>query len=113
MTRLTYIAGAVAGLILGGVIGFLKNVFIWQRYLQKNAAADFDPSGAGSLYARAFISYTVNILALVLAFFTRNLFPFDGIAFLVGTAAALAVMNKVMAIRQKKYATDGKGDWQQ
>lgn len=99
---MTYVAGTLAGLVLGGVIGYLKNLFVWQRYLQQSEAAYESPDSLGGLYARAFISYTVNILTLVLAFFIRNLFPFDGIAFLIGTAISLAVMNKVLAIRQKR-----------
>lgn len=106
---MTYIAGALAGLILGGAVGYLKNLFVWQKYLRESENANIAADSLSGLYARAFISYTVNILTLVAAFFVRDLFPFDGIAFLIGTAIALAVMNKVLAIRQKKHGNDSKG----
>ena len=99
---LTYIIGAAAGLIFGGIIGLLKNIFIWQRYLQKSASSNCQETGAVDVYIRAMVSYFVNILTLVIAFFIRNVLPFDGIAFLIGTAAALVIMNKVLAFRQKK-----------
>lgn len=99
---MTYFIGALAGLVLGGVIGYLKNLFIWRKYLDESASGSVDPNDVTGLYARAFISFTANILALAIAFFTRNLFPFDGIAFLIGTAVALTFMNKVLAMGQKK-----------
>lgn len=99
---MTYITGAAAGLVFGGIIGLLKNIFIWQRYLQKSASSNCQETGAGDVYIRAMVSYFVNILTLVIAFFIRNVLPFDGIAFLIGTAAALVIMNKMLAFRQKK-----------
>lgn len=97
---MSYGIGAIAGLILGGIIGQLKNLFIWQRYLRKSDAAGAD--SAGGVYGRAMVSYFVNILTLAAVFFCRNIVPFSGIAFLIGTAVALTVMNKVLAIQQKK-----------
>lgn len=102
--RLEYAIGAVVGLIFGGLVGQLKNLFIWRKYLR-----DSDSSGAaeqnsvGGLYARAGISYFVNILTLAAAFFLRNAVPFHGLAFLVGTAVALTIMNKVLALGHKRF----------
>ncbi len=98
---MNYIVGAVAGIAFGGIIGILKNLFIWSRYEKGGKDPNSDPAAAGSIYARAMISYFVNILTLLAAFLVRNIVPFDGIAFLVATALTLAVMNHVMAIRQK------------
>ncbi len=101
---MTYAIGAIAGLIFGGIAGFLKNLLIWQKYMKVQASNDSGADSLGGLYARAFISYAVNILVLAAAFLVRNVVPFDGIALLIGTAIALAVMNKVLAMRQKKQA---------
>ncbi len=106
---MAYVAGALAGLIFGGAVGYLKNLFVWQKYLRESEAENAAAESLSGLYTRAFISYTVNILTLAAAFFMRDLFPFSGIAFLVGTAIALAVMNKVLAIRQKNRGNDNKG----
>ncbi len=99
---MTYAIGAIAGLIFGGAAGHLKNLFIWQKYLKEHASENSGMDSLGGLYARSFISYAVNILVLAAAFFTRNVMPFDGIAFLIGTAVALTIMNKVLALGQKK-----------
>lgn len=97
-----YVIGAAAGLVFGGIIGQLKNLFIWRKYLRESSDAAAQ-AGAGGLYARAGISYFVNILTLAAAFFLRNLMPFNGLAFLIGTAAALTVMNKMLALSQKRF----------
>lgn len=99
---MSYALGVVAGLVFGGIAGQLKNLFIWRRYLQKSVSRNTDPEGLGGLYTRAFISYFVNILVLTAAFLLRDTFPFNGIAFLVGTAIALATMNKVLSLQQKR-----------
>lgn len=49
----------------------------------------------------------MNVVTLVLAFLVRNFLPFSEIAFLIGTAAGLVVMNKVLVFGQKKQG-DGR-----
>lgn len=98
-----YALGTVAGLIFGGLIGQLKNLFIWKKYLRESASSRAEANTVGGLYARAGISYFVNILTLAAAFFLRNAVPFHGLAFLVGTAIALTVMNKVLAASYKRF----------
>ncbi len=105
-TEVSYVAGAVLGLVFGGIAGQLKNVFIWQKYLRKNASENAGPDNLGGLYSRAFLSYFINIAVLAAAFFVRNIVPFDGIAFLIGTAIALTIMNKLLALEQKKQKKD-------
>lgn len=97
---MTYVIGAVAGLVFGGIVGTLKSLFIWRKYSNVKDPNE-DPASANSIYARAMISYFVNILTLLVAFFVRNIVPFDGIAFLIATALTLAIMNHVWAIKQK------------
>lgn len=103
---MTYVVGVLAGVLAGGAVGYLKNLFIWQRYLKKSESYETGSESIGGLYTRAFISYTVNILTLAAAFFVRNILPFSGIAFLIGTAIALAAMNKILAVRQKRPGYD-------
>ena len=98
---MTYVIGAAAGLIFGGIIGVLKNLFIWHKYEMTGTSGDGDPANASSIYARAMISYFVNIVTLLAAFLVRNIVPFDGIAFLIATALALALFNHVWALKQK------------
>lgn len=107
---MTYVIGAIAGLVFGGVIGQLKNIFIWQRYLRGSASDSANVNEATSVYSRVFISYFVNILTLAAAFFVGKLLPFSGIAFLIGTAVALSLMNKSLAMKQKKQETGRRED---
>lgn len=100
---MNYVLGAVAGLIFGGIVGGLKSLVVWHGYV-KNQSSDYAGQTSGnSIYARAMISYFVNILTLLAAFLVRNIVPFDGIAFLISTAVALAIMNHVWALRQKSF----------
>ena len=43
-----------------------------------------------------------NLITLIIVFLLRNIVPFDGIAFIIGTAVALTIMNKVLSAGQKK-----------
>lgn len=97
----TYVAGAIAGLVLGGVVGVLKNIFIWQKYLKKKAASN-GPDGAGEVMGRLLASNIVNVATLALVYFLRNIIPFEFVSFIVGTAVSLSIMNKVLANQQKK-----------
>ena len=67
-----YALGAVAGLIFGGLIGQLKNLFIWKKYPRESASSGAEANTVGGLYARAGISYFVNILTLAAAFFSSQ-----------------------------------------
>ncbi len=101
---MTYVIGAVAGLIFGGIVGSLKSLVIWRKY--GCSSDEYDNAGqasGNSIYARAMISYFVNILTLLAAFLVRNIVPWNGIAFLIATALTLAIMNHVWALRQKTY----------
>lgn len=95
---MTYVFGAIAGLIFGGVVGALKNRFVWGSYLVKDDAFN----EAAGLYGRMLASNITNVVTLVIVFFIRNIVPFDGIALLIGTAVALTIMNKVLSAGQKK-----------
>lgn len=95
---MTYVIGAIAGLVFGGIAGALKNRFIWGKYLIRDDAFN----EAAGLYGRMLASNIVNVVTLVIVFFLRNIVPFDGIAFLIGTAVAMTLMNKVLTAGQKK-----------
>ena len=100
---MTYVFGSIAGLIVGGLAGYLKNRFLWQKYMADSSSSSEAGAGqAGGIYARSMISYAVNIVTLLLVFLVRNIVPFDDTAFLIGTAAALVAMNKVLVFKQKK-----------
>ena len=87
---------------------FPENLLTLEKICIRNEEAAGEAAGrVGDLYARALISYGVNVVTLVLAFLVRNFLPFSEIAFLIGTAAGLVVMNKVLVFGQKKQG-DGR-----
>ena len=96
----TYVIGAIIGLVFGGVVGALKNRFIWGEYLRRDNE-DASSGEAAALYGRILVSNAVNVVTLLVAFLLRNVLPADGIAFLIGTAVALTVMNRVLIKGQK------------
>lgn len=98
---MTYVLGAVAGLVFGGIIGSLKGLIVWHSYEKKESSDYAGNSSGNSIYARAMISYFVNILTLLVAFLVRNIVPFNGIAFLIATAFGLSIANHIVALRQK------------
>ena len=96
------VIGAIAGLAAGCIIGWLKNSLIWMKYLKKTDNENPAEAGVNGAYIRSMISFGVNVLTLAAAFFLRDVVPFHGIAFLIGTAAGLSVMDKVLSVQQKK-----------
>lgn len=94
-------AGVIAGLVLGLFIGYFKNLFIWEKYLQRNDDA-YAPNEAGALYSRMLAGNVVNIAVLAAVFFVRGFVPFDGITFLVGTAVGLTVMSRRSAVGKRR-----------
>ena len=96
------VIGIIAGLASGCLVGYLKNCIIWLGYLKKSNNENSADTGVSGVYIRSMISYGVNILTLAAALFLRDVVPFHGIAFLIGTAAGLSVMNKVLSVQQKK-----------
>lgn len=102
---MTYVIGAIAGLVFGSIVGALKNRFIWGSYLHRKSE-DAASGEAGALYSRMLVSNIVNLVTLLIVFFLRNLVPFDGIALLIGTAVALTIMNRVLSMGQKKSSTN-------
>ena len=95
---MTYVIGAAAGLVLGVIIGALKNRFICGDYLRRE-----ETSGeAGTLYGRMLASNITNLVTLIIVFFLRDFAPFEGIAFLTGTAVALTIMSRALSLKQRK-----------
>lgn len=99
--RLSYAAGIIAGLVVGCIIGYLKNLFIWGKYLQRSDDA-YAQNEASALYGRMLASNIVNVAALAAVFFARGFVPFDGITFLIGTAVGLTIMSRRSAVSKKR-----------
>lgn len=102
---MTYVLGAILGVVLGGAAGYIKNRVIWVKYMNSETEPDKE---ADRLYTRMLASNFTNIAVLAAIFFTRNLQPFNGAAYLIGAALALALMNKAILLGQKKHLSQEK-----
>lgn len=110
---MTYVIGAVAGVAFGALVAFLKNIFIWKKYGEFDASKGEDPARASEIYARSMVSFAVNVATLLVVFLLRDKLPFSFVACIIGTAAALATLNRIFARRQVKSDPDQVGDGKQ
>lgn len=95
-----YVLGALAGIVIGAAVALIKGFAMWKKYIESE---DYSPeSESVRLYSRMIISNFINIGMIVALFFLRNVWPFNGIACLIGAAVALTVTNGIFAARQKK-----------
>jgi hypothetical protein len=56
-----YLIGAIAGLIYGGIVAFLKGRFLWKRSLESDT-----PEHLGGVMAASALSFGINVLALAI-----------------------------------------------
>ena len=86
----TYAAGALAGLVYGFLVGFIKYVCLWKSTIKSDKKIT-----SGNLYARMVISWIANFAALLLVFLLRNLLPFSFAAVLLAAAVGLSLSGKM------------------
>ncbi|MBQ2064018.1 MAG: hypothetical protein II682_05675 [Firmicutes bacterium] len=91
-----YVIGAIAGLIFGGIVAFLKGRFLWKKGFESDT-----PEQLGGVMARSAISFFINVVTLAVVFLARDLVPFHWIACLLGAALAMSVLNPLFIARYK------------
>lgn len=91
-----YVIGAIAGLVFGGIVAFLKGKFLWKRSLNSDT-----PEHLGGVMAASAISFAVNVLALALIFLLRTSLPFNWAACLIAAAVAMSVVQPFLVSRYK------------
>lgn len=97
-----YFLGAVAGIVYGGLVGFLKYFFLWRKLLkEENNAVNMKV-----VTVKMIISYAINFVTLILTYFLRNIIPFDFVAFAVGTAMALSLAGKIFSMQKILQKTE-------
>ena len=107
---MTYVIGALVGAAFGALVAFLKNIFIWKKYGEFDPSDGGDPAKASDIYIRSMVSFAVNVATLLVVFLLRDKMPFSFVACIIGTAAALATLNRIFARRQIKSDPDQVGD---
>lgn len=90
---MTYVIGAAAGLVYGGLFGLLKH---WVRVGGKTQDT------TKRLYIYMSVAMLINIVALLSVYFLRNIWPWSFTAMLIATAVALSITGKLSALREQK-----------
>lgn len=96
---MTYVWGALAGLLWGALAGFL-NAMISRRALGKNST--------NALLCSNLIRTAVDLAALGAVFLARKLLPFSADAMLVATAISLSIVTMIFAFRLAGKEKKGK-----
>lgn len=97
---MTYVIGAAAGILFGALVGILKNIILWKKYVNKKPD-EHDPDNASAVYGRMMVSNIINVATLVICFLVRDVVPFNWIAMICGAAVSLSVINIVLSARLK------------
>jgi len=94
MTWMLLLLGGLAGFLFGCLIAFL-NHRMTQRFSEKT-----DADNMKKAFAKIYIlRQAMNIAALLLIYFCRNLLPVPFYYPLIGTAIGLSLPSQVLAIR--------------
>ncbi len=96
---MTYVLGALAGIVWGALAGFL-NTLISRRALAKNST--------NALLASNLARTAVDLAALGLVFLMRKHLPFSADVMLIATAISLSVMTMLFAFRLAGKEKKGK-----
>lgn len=83
-----YAIALVCGLLFGALVAWAKHFFIWRPYAQERA---------DGIYWRMAASSAVNVLALLLVFLVRNIWPYSFSTTIIATAVGLTAIARVLA----------------
>lgn len=92
-----YIISIAAGVIYGIVVGLLKYTLLWRKMLKASAESSFKTS---AVTTRMIISYIVNIAALLLVYFIRNILPTDFTFTIIAAAIGISISGKFYSIHK-------------
>ncbi len=94
--NLQYVIGALCGLAVGCLLGYLKNAIVWNRYIKKGSEEGYSNETA-QVYGRLLASNVLNIVILVVVFLLGNIVPIEKISLLIGAATGLVAINLITA----------------
>lgn len=92
---MNYILAILAGLVYGGLAGYLKYLFLWRKVI-KNEKVSVTQS---QVYTKMIISNLANVAVLLIVFLLRNTIPLDFVWVLLGAATALSLTGKLAPMK--------------
>lgn len=90
-----YVLSALAGLLFGGLAGYIKYFLLWRKLVRDESAV----ITSKQLYLRMGISSVVNIVILAVVFFARKVVPLDFVVMILATAIALSLTGKLSPMK--------------
>lgn len=92
---MNYILAILAGLIYGGLAGYLKYLFLWRKVI-KDESASITQS---QIYTKMIISNLANVVVLLIVFLLRDTIPLDFVWVLLAAAVALSLTGKLAPMK--------------
>lgn len=101
---MSQVIGAAVGIVIGCIVGLLKNVFVWGGYLKSRESGENSTKEQNAIMKRSIISYLVCLGVLLVIYLLRNVLPFSWIWCLVATGLCISIMNITIVMKKKiKY----------
>lgn len=96
---MTYIIGAVLGIIFGGIIAGLKYLLLWRKISKNQSNSD---KNKNNILIRCMISYFINIMTLLIIYLLRDVVSdyMNWIAFITATALAMSLLGKFYSVEK-------------
>lgn len=92
---MNYILAVLAGLIYGGLAGYIKYLFLWRKVIKDESVSVTQ----SQVYTKMIISNLANVAVLLIVFLLRNTIPLDFVWVLLGAAVALSLTGKLAPMK--------------
>lgn len=92
---MNYILAVLAGLIYGGLAGYIKYLFLWRKVIKDENVSVTQ----SQVYTKMIISNLANVAVLLIVFLLRNTIPLDFVWVLLGAAVALSLTGKLAPMK--------------
>lgn len=90
-----YIFSILAGLVFGGITGYIKYLVLWKKFIVNEDTK----ITAKQLYGRMAMGAAINVVILAIVFITRNIVPLEFMLTILATAVALSLTGKLAPIQ--------------
>ena len=96
---MTYIIGALFGIIFGAIIAGIKYLSLWRKAFRNK---DEFKTNKNALMTRCLISYVINIITLLVIYLLRDVVSdyMNWIAFITATALSMSLLGKLYSVNK-------------
>lgn len=94
-----YLFAALGGGAFGAIVGLAKYLFLWAPVINGKKQLTQE-----AITAKLIIQNFLNVAALLIVYFLRNIWPYSFFVTILATAIALSIMSRLTTLYQNKYA---------